>query len=314
MSIPHRALVVAAALLLAPPAPAAEGKRGPSPFFAEVFAGRPCMGTALELTVEHRSEPRARALLEQGFGEAARLESILSNWRPDTELSRFNARAGTGAVPVSPELAEALLLSTRMHELTDGAFDVTLGPVILLLRKRIHDRARLAEAHRLVDGRGLSVRGHHAALVRKGMAVDLGGIGKGFAVDRIRDLLVRGGARSGFIDFGQSSQAAFGPKARIIGVRSLTGKPATRLELKDAALSTSDSGLSPSSILDPRTGDRVPARRQATVTGPSAAVTEGWTKPLIVLGRAWLTGPGRDRLPGKVHYKDEQGDIDVPAR
>lgn len=279
---------------------------------AEVFAGRPCMGTVLEITVDHADPARARSLIDRAFAEAARLEAILSNWSPGTELSRFNARAGQGAVPLSSELSEVLSLSARLHQLTDGAFDVTLGPVILLLRRNALDPARLRAAHRLVDGRGLVVSGRYGALARPGMAVDLGGIGKGFAVDRIRDLLVRGGARAGFIDFGQSSQLAFGATPRVVAVRSLTGKPATKLELRNAALSTSDSGLQESSILDPRSGDRVPARRQATVTGQSAAVTEGWTKPLIVLGRAWLTGPGRDRLPGQVRYKDEQGDIDVP--
>lgn len=267
---------------------------------AELFSGRPCMGTVLEITIDHASDPAGRVLLDRAFAEAARLERILSNWSADTELSRFNGRAGQGPVPLSPELAEVLALSSRMHARTGGAFDVTLGPVILLMRRGQFDTKQMREAFALVDGRGLTVQGRTAALARRGMAVDLGGVGKGYALDRLRDLLRSGGARSGFLDFGQSSQLAFGPVARRVAVRDLRGRPSSPIELRDAALSTSDSGRAESSVLDPRTGSRVRAHRQATVIAASATEAEAWTKPLIVLGRSWLP-----RVPGRVIFQEE---------
>lgn len=273
----------------------------------ELFAGRPCMGTVLEVTLDHPSPEKGRALLDRAFTEAHRLEQILSNWSPDTELSRFNARAGQGPVPLSAELAQVFELCIRMHTLTEGAFDVTLGPVILYLRHNPYDFERVRAAHALVNGRALTIRGRQGALARRGMAVDLGGVGKGYAIDRMRELLVAGGARSGFIDFGQSSQLAFGPVPRRVAARDLTGRPGPALELKDMALSTSDSGRAESSILDPRTGALVREHRQATVLAPTAAEAEAWTKPLIVLGRAWLCSPSAARLPGRVVYQDARG-------
>lgn len=267
---------------------------------AELFSGRPCMGTVLEITIDHPDPAAGGALLDRAFAEAARLEQILSNWSPDAELSRFNARAGQGPVTVSPELAEVLAFSSRMHARTDGAFDVTLGPVLLLMRRGTPEPGPLREAIARVDGRALTVRGRTAELSRRGMAIDLGGVGKGYALDRLRDLLRTGGARSGFLDFGQSSQLAFGPVVRRVAVRDINGRPGEPVELRDAALSTSDSGRAESSILDPRTGALIRARRQATVICASATEAEAWTKPLIVLGRAWLS-----RVPGRVIYHDE---------
>ena len=277
----------------------------------EVFAGRQCMGTVLEITIDARSREHGRALLDAAFAEAGRLEHILSDWSPDTELSRFNAQAGHGSVRISPELADVLTTAHELYAATDGAFDVTLGPVILLKRKHVTDPHALRAALELVDGRGLAVSGQSAALARPGMAVDLGGIGKGFACDRLRDLLMAGGARSGTIDFGQSSQLVFGARPRRMGIRSLSGIPHARIELHEQGLSTSDSGRTESTLLDPRSGLPVTAHRQATVVASTGAVAEGWTKPLVILGRAWLLGAGRFRLPGHVHYEDEQGVLDL---
>lgn len=278
---------------------------------AEVFAGRPCMGTVLEVTVEAGDEARGRALLEAAFAEAARLDGVLSNWRPGTELSRFNARAGTGPMPLSRDLAAVLGLSSQLFADTLGTFDVTLGPVILA------DRAVRgpAERHRalgLVGGEGLRVRGRAGELARRGMAVDLGGIGKGYAVDRMRAVLVAGGARSGFLDFGQSSQLAFGARARAVHVRSLSGRPPVTIELRDEALSTSDAGMDESSVLDPRSGSRVRERRQATVVARSGALAEGWTKPLVILGRDALKEPFVKRIPGRIVYEDQVGRESLP--
>ena len=153
--------------------------------------------------------PDAEAALNAACREVARLEGLLSCFRPESEIGRVNARAGASAVPVSPEtyavLSSGLDAGTRFA----GCFDVTIGPLVALWRSARAslappDAAGIERALPLVDYRDLLLdsRKGTAALRHPGQSVDLGGIGKGLAGDSIREVLRRCGVGSAYSNLG----------------------------------------------------------------------------------------------------------------
>ncbi len=202
------------------------------------------------------------------------------------------------------------MASRRTYDDTGGAFDVTLGPLVLLLRRGTAPApARIEAARDLVDGRGLRVRKGYAELAQRGMSVDLGGIGKGYALDRIALLLRNRGAPSGFLNFGGSTMVAFGDRVRQARITRLDGSGWEDVQLRDRALSTSRSAALDGPILAPRTGE--PARGQRTVSLLMRRATEAdaWTTALIVMGRPGLKLLKETGKEYRVWYEDEGGEV-----
>ena len=175
------------------------------------------MGTVLEVTLCSSDTAQDRQTLTALFTSAARLDSLLTTFSPHSPLSRLNARAGQGAQPVPPEVADVLSLSLSYWRLTGGTFDVTVGPLMALWRQAAvahtppspaavqRARARVGSEKLRLSSAG------RVSLTRTGMAIDLGGIGKGYALDRVGDLLRDDWAvTSGLLDGGTSSILALG--------------------------------------------------------------------------------------------------------
>jgi FAD:protein FMN transferase len=300
----RRAALPAVLLVLATAAPSTAG----------VFrAGQPVMGTVLQVTVVAADDSEARAAAEAAIDEARRWDDILTTWRPDGELARLNLRAGSGPVPLSPDLSTALRTMQRYAGATDGAFDPAVGPLVDLWRGPHSPRpmpVALAQ-HHVADA--LRLDGETATLAA-GAKLDAGGIGKGMALDAAAALLRRRGVQAAYLDFGGSSQVAIGapPDApdgwRVavsgLGPNQLLGV----LPLRDAALSTSRAASGPSAagpIIDPRSGQPVTAPRLATVRAADATAAEAWSKAVIIGGRAALP---RVRAAGmEVLFEDTQG-------
>src|SRR5258706_1197492 len=183
-----------------------DARRGPR----LVERARPAMGSELRLTAWTTDEPAAVAAFDAVFAEFERLEGLMSVWRPGSDILRLNAAAGEHPVPVSPEIVEVLGIARQVSDWTDGAFDVTFG-ALSDLWKFDHDRdntipepAIVRQRLPFVDYRALDVdpRGGTAFLRRNGMRAHLGGIGKGYAVDRAVAMLRSRGLRDFMIQAG----------------------------------------------------------------------------------------------------------------
>src|SRR5262249_31219393 len=150
---------------------------------------------------------------------ATACERVMSRHRADSALSRLNERAGDRDGISSPELAHALGLARELSASTDGAFDPTIAPVLDEWRRASRRGAwpstqRLRAAHATVAWQAIEVRGHRVALRYPKMAVDLGGFGKGVALDLIAATLKQEGCGAAFLNFGESSLVAIGRPPR----------------------------------------------------------------------------------------------------
>lgn len=259
------------------------------------------MGTILEISLQAPSGTAGRALLDELYRETAALEAVLSSFDPASALSRLNAGAGGAAQHVPPELAELLRESLQLGAETRGAFEVSVGPLVALWKEaarrgRPPDANALAAARALVGAHRIELGGETARLPVPGMAVDLGGIGKGFALDRLKTTLARAGAGAALLSFGESSVLALGAppgseRWRLL-VRGPGGRYAGLVELRDQALSVSSSFGSSGRlgaqrighVIDPRTGQPVTQERVAVVVSPHATRAEAWSTALVVLG------------------------------
>jgi len=265
------------------------------------------MGTLLDLTLYVSDPEEGKKIVRRAVQEVHRLEGILSNYDPESSLSQLNRRAGQGRVKIDPELFHLLSIATHFSLKTSGYFDVTVGSLVDLWaqaaqRGSLPDPRALARTVHLVGYRGLKLyQSGEVELARRGMKIDLGGIGKGYAVDRIVTMIQRAGVRAALINFGGSSIYALenppgedswriglkGPQENLVGV----------LHLRNRALSTSGSmgrfwkigGKRYGHLINPKNGLPVTEPAVATVIAPTATQAEALTKPLILLGKEGLT-------------------------
>jgi len=194
-----------------------------------------------------------------------------------------------------------LAASLSASALTGGAFDVTVGPLVSLWieaarRDALPSEEALSAARARVGAAGIRLHGGGRAELRAGTSVDLGGIAKGYALDRMRPVLEAHGVEAALLSFGQSSTWALGTPPDAAGWRLLARAPgggfAGLVTLRDQALSVSGSlgqwteiaGRRYGHVLDPRTGRPLVRRRQALVVAPSATMAEALSTALLVLG------------------------------
>ncbi len=267
--------------------------------------------------------PDAAALPEivgAALDEVDRIDRLMSHYRPDSPLSRLNREAASGPVAVEPELLAFLDLCLRWSRESDGAFDVTVGPLMKAWgffrdEGRVPGKGELAAALEVVGYRHVRLD-REAGTVRfdrPGVELDLGGIGKGYAVDRVVDLLRRRGIASALVNLGGSSVyglgAPPGKKAWEIGIQDPTdpAKTALTVTLRDRALSVSGGyarffekdGVTYAHVMDPRTGRPVQGLLSVAVLSTSATDGDALDNVLFV------QGPDRARLFLERHRSTE---------
>src|SRR5262245_32826937 len=205
-----RSSKLALLFLIAAFAAACKGTAQPSGphLFQKTYAS---MGTELQLTAWTADESGADAAFEAVFQEMERIEGLLSNWRDTSEVQQLNAAAGKHPVRIGNDFRDVLQTARKVSEWTDGKFDVTWGAMSGLWKfdyqnqdGTIPEHSEVVRRRGLINYRELSVdeRAGTAFLRKSGMVVNLGGIGKGYAVDRARDILRRRGVRDFMIQFG----------------------------------------------------------------------------------------------------------------
>ena len=213
---------------------------------------RDAMGTTFEVVLYGEEPDYLAHAAETALDVVEELDEQLSVYVETSDVCQLNAEAADGPVRVDPELFDVLTLCETLHRETDGAFDIMVGPLLrcwgFYRRKgRVPPRAELAKARRLVGMRHVTLdpEDRTVAFGRRGVAIDLGGIGKGYAVDKVADGLRQLGLTSFLVHGGTSSVRAVGAppgrKAWELGIRHPLDatKRLTTLKLRERALSTS---------------------------------------------------------------------------
>jgi thiamine biosynthesis lipoprotein len=259
------------------------------------------MGTRVRAEIWHEDAEQARRLLAAVMTEMRRIEAAYSPFRESSELSRINRDAPLGWVDASDEMLDLLGKSRQMSELTGGAFDITFGSIGRYYdyrEGRRPDKALIEETldainyeYVDIDPVGRRVRFGHPAVY-----IDLGGIAKGYAVDRCIDLLIAAGVTEASVAAGGDSRILGDRRGQPwnVGVLDPRAKPevAVLLPLMDTAVSTSgdyeryfeEDGVRYHHILDPATGDSARASMSVTILGPRASFTDALSTSVFVLG------------------------------
>ncbi|MDX2034860.1 MAG: FAD:protein FMN transferase [Blastocatellia bacterium] len=264
------------------------------------------MATRFELVMEGEDGVRLRAAGEEALAEIERVEAQLSFYRSDSEVRGLNLRAGEGAVRVDPRLFRLLRRCAELTQETAGAFDVTVGPLMRAWRF-VNAKGQAPTARELAEARAatgiaqLEFEEETCAVrfARPGVEIDLGGYGKGYAVERAMDLLREAGVARALLNGGGSSVAAIGagPGWRVaLREPFIAGAEPICIDLRESALSVSAvhgksftvEGRTYGHVIDPRSGWPVRGALAAAVEGPSASECEALSKALLVLGPDWL--------------------------
>ncbi|MBI5193702.1 MAG: FAD:protein FMN transferase [Nitrospirae bacterium] len=163
------------------------------------------MGTIVEITVAAENEKKADDAITSGFQEIRRLEEIMSTYKPESDISQVNASAGIKPVKVDKDLIIIVRKALGFAELSGGAFNIAIGPAIDLWKvtesDRIPSNRELDSVRPLIDYKNIIVNetAETIFLKKKGMRINLGGIGKGFAADYALNILKKHGINSGII-------------------------------------------------------------------------------------------------------------------
>src|SRR5205814_10454293 len=191
----------------------------------------PAMGTTFTIFLYAPDGERASELFSESFEEIDRIEEALSNYRATSELSRINRFAAKEPVVTDPEVFALLKTSLQYSARTDGAFDITVGPLMRAWgffrgQGRYPSTSELESARASVGWQyvRLDPARRSVRFLKAGMEIDLGGIGKGYAVDRVVELLRNGGVHAALVDAGSSTLFAMGAPPGASGWRVLVPK------------------------------------------------------------------------------------------
>ena len=239
--------------------------------------------------------------------EVDRLEQQLTVFRESSEVSYINGHAGSGPVKVEPSLFALLFRCRELYRETEGAFDITAGSLtrawgFLKREGRLSDPSEVASARSFVGSDKLLLD-HEARTIqfeRPGVEINLGSIGKGYALDRVAALIRKGSVKTALINAGSSSMRAIGrggagQSSWSVGLRHPRYKDRrlALLRIHDCALSTSGSeeqfflheGKRYGHIIDPRTGQPAAGVTSVTVVAQSTAVSDALATAFYVGGR-----------------------------
>lgn len=267
---------------------------------------RPMMGTIFQITVSGASEAQAYPAMDAALQEIARLESVLSEWDPATQISRVNASAGDKPVVVDDDALRVVTAGLEVSRLSDGAFDLSWAALrgVYDFRPghlRMPRPGELKDKLPLIDFRQIEVSEANKTVFLKqpGMVIGTGGIGKGYALDRAADILKAAGLES-FMLFGGGQVQVHGLKAGRpwrVGIQHPRKGDAYFgfLEVEAGSISTSgdyehyfidDKGRRYHHILDVRTGKPAQGTLSVTLLAPEGLHADALSTACFILGPA----------------------------
>lgn len=267
------------------------------------------MGSTYSMAMYGSDQNQLRVAAEEAAEEVRRIDRMLSNYMPNSDLSQVNRDAAQGPVRTVPELLDLLNACTAYSQASDGAFDITVGPLMKVWgfykgSGRFPHRAEIRGALARTGYRNLQLDSANRTIkfARQGVEIDLGGIGKGYAVDRMVEIIRKNGVASALVSAAGSSIYALGappsePRGWKVSIKDPKNRSLTIQDvlLKDESMSTSGNyekfffaqGRMWSHIMDPRTGYPAQGVLSVSVIAPKTLDSEAWTKPFYINGRQW---------------------------
>jgi thiamine biosynthesis lipoprotein len=274
----------------------------PAPAHAEWYSRTEAiMDTRIYVELWDTNPRHANAAIDAVMAEMHHVDDVMSDFKPNSELSQINEHAAERPVVVSRELYDLIKLSKHYSQITDGAFDITMESVWRLYHFRQHIHPTDAQIKALLPTIGwrqliLDDRQHSVRFARPGMAIGLGGIAKGYVVDRGIDILKARGIEHAIVTAGGDSRILGDRRGRPWMVAILDPwdqhKIVTEIPITNEAISTSgdyyrgfvQNGVRYDHILSPFTGHSAQLVRSASVIAPTATQTDGMSKTAFVLG------------------------------
>ena len=282
-SVDLRWFVVAALLFyVAPGAPTAQS-------LVLVHKQQYSMGTMVDVMVYHASRSEAEGAVEKALEEIVRLDQVMSDYEADSDLAKLTREARRGFATAGPDLYAILQESMKFSRVSSGKFDVTIGPLLKTWRKareenRRPSEAELASVRRCVGYQKVEIAAPDRVRFHSDcVEIDLGGLGKGYAVDRAMKMLTSAGIGHGMVNAGSSSIASLGHPPARSGWPVTLGPdvPGSRtLLLDNASVSTSQQT---GNILDPATGTAANLDTTVSVVAPTATTSDALSTTLLLL-------------------------------
>jgi FAD:protein FMN transferase len=267
------------------------------------------MGSTYTVELYGYDRVKMEAAADAALDEARRLDELLSNYKPESEWSQVNRLAAERPLRISPELFQLLSACVEYSRRSEGAFDISVGPLMKVWgfykgTGHLPHRAEVAAAMAKVGYRHIHLDAAAGTVWfdRPGVELDPGGIGKGYAVDRMVDIPKQDGVTTALVAGSGSSIYGLGappgqPQGWPVEIKDPwdTRKTAAQVFLKDMSMSTSGSyekffraeGRIYAHIMDPRTGFPAQGSVAVSVVTPRTIDSEAWAKPYFVNGRQW---------------------------
>jgi thiamine biosynthesis lipoprotein len=253
------------------------------------------LGTFVDIDVDDVDQRYAEGAVEAAFAAVADVHRLMSFHEADSDVSRLNRSASSGAVPVHVWTYEVMEMAVDMNRRSAGAFDIGVAPTLQQLGQLPSDEERPVTAGASVPmADALELLGdNQIRFTHPSLRIDLGGIAKGFAVDRAIDALRSHGVRSAIVNAG-GDLAAFGPEARTIHVRDPRSpdRLICQVDVSNQALASTGRRFDPfrsaaasdSAVIEPKTRTPTHAVHGATVRAPSCMVADALTKIVMIAG------------------------------
>jgi thiamine biosynthesis lipoprotein len=259
------------------------------------------MGTRVSVELWHEDAAAAERLVAGVLDEYRRIDRSMSTYRTDSEISLLNARAGESAVRVGDELLGLIERALELSAASGGAFDISYESVGYLYDFRARERpndAAIEAGLAAIDYRRIVLDSTDRTIrfTAPGMRINLGGIAKGYAVERGAAMLETAGVEHALLNAGGDTRVIGDRRGQpwVVGIRHprVADEVVTRLPLVDEAISTSgdyerffeENGRRYHHILNPATGRPAEGILSTTVIGPDATLTDGLSTALFVLG------------------------------
>src|SRR3989304_1915111 len=259
------------------------------------------MGTVVEVIVISDKEDVARKSIADAFSAMERVDRLMSNFKEDSDISRINRGAGIEDVAVDKDVIEVIKKSIYYSEISNGAFDITIGGVEELYKfedkGRMPEKGKFKNSVSLVGYKNIIINGNTVRLIKKGMKLDLGGIAAGYAVDKGIDAIKKWGINNALINaggdirvIGESENGKW--KIGILHSRE-ENKLINTLTLKDISVTTSgdyrkyfiSGGKRYHHILNPSTGLPTEGVQSVTIIAPLAVDSDALATAVFVLGK-----------------------------
>jgi len=297
---------------------------------AWVGDARPLMGTEVSVLLWHDDAAAGEQLVEEVFREAERIDKLMSTYIEDSRISEINRLAAEEPVVAGDELFQIIRRSLDISVLTLGAFDITyesVGQHYDFRKRQRPDDATVETERKLIDYRFVDLN-QAAGTVRfrqKGVRINLGGIAKGYVVERGVDILRMRGAKNAIVTAGGDSRLLGDRRGQpwMVGIRDPRneGQVAISVPLENEAISTSgdyerffeEGDIRYHHIIQPSTGAPASGVNSATVFGPDAVITDALSTSVFVMGvdqglRLIATLPDYESIviddAGRIYYSD----------